>query len=200
MNASSTSETPLITLATRVTILRILGVPVFIVFVVYYLSSLKAGQPDETYRHIAAAVFFLVALTDALDGYLARSRNETSRLGTILDPIADKGLMLSGLILLTRPNIPELSPHIPIWFTALVISRDVILVAGAFIIHHVAASVHIRPHLIGKAATFFQVVTILLVLLQLPGMHFTLVVYAGGICTAASALIYIIAGIRQLET
>ena len=188
-----------ITLATRVTLLRILGVPVFVGFVVYYLASLKTGAPVEAYRHIAAGIFILVAATDALDGYLARKYKEVSRLGTILDPLADKGLLLSGLILLTRPSLPELWPHIPLWFTLLVISRDAVLIAGALLIHYVASEVKVRPHLTGKGATALQMLTILLVLLHANETFFLVVLSLAALLTAISGWIYLRDGALQLE-
>ena len=125
----------ILTLANKITILRILGVPVFILMLVYYTMGLAQGNAEELYRSVALVIFVVLASTDALDGYYARSRNEITTLGRMLDPIADKSLLLSGLILLTRPTLPGLLPHIPIWFTLLVISRDVVLILGSIIIH-----------------------------------------------------------------
>lgn len=186
-------------MATKITILRILGVPVFVVLLIYYLASIRAGAPEDGYRQAAFILFLLVAGTDALDGYLARRRGEISRLGTILDPIADKALMLSGLILLTKPSVPELVPHIPLWFTGLVISRDVFLVAGSFVIHYFAREVKIKPHLTGKIATALQVIVIAWVLAQAAPAWFFWVVLTAGIFTALSWWRYLIDGLRQLE-
>ncbi len=193
------SRNPPITLATKITILRLLGVPVFVVLVMYYLASLRAGAPQEGYRQAALALFITVAATDALDGYLARKRGEVSRLGSILDPIADKALMLSGLILLTKPSLPQLAPHIPLWFTGLVISRDVFLIAGALLIHAFARDVHVKPHLTGKIATVLHVVVIAWVLAQAASGWFPWVVGLAAAFTAASWGIYLVAGLRQLE-
>ncbi|HMO03976.1 MAG TPA: CDP-alcohol phosphatidyltransferase family protein [Kiritimatiellia bacterium] len=193
------TRSPPITLATRITILRLLGVPVFVVLVMYYLASLRAGAPQELYRQAALALFITVAATDALDGYLARKRGEISRLGSILDPIADKALMLSGLILLTKPSLPQLAPHIPLWFTGLVISRDVFLIAGALLIHAFAREVHVKPHLTGKIATVLHVVVIAWVLAQAAAGWFPWVVGLAAAFTAASWGIYLVAGLRQLE-
>jgi len=188
-----------ITLATKITILRILGVPVFVVLVMYYLASIRNGMPVDGFRQAALVLFLLVAATDALDGYLARKRGEISRLGSILDPIADKALMLSGLILLTKPSLPQLEPHIPLWFTGLVISRDVFLIAGAFLIHAFSSHVHIKPHFTGKVATALQMVVITWVLAQAAAEWFVWAVALAGIFTAASWGIYLVDGLRQLE-
>ncbi|MCB1069078.1 MAG: CDP-alcohol phosphatidyltransferase family protein [Verrucomicrobia bacterium] len=188
-----------LTLATRITLLRILGVPVFVVALVYYLISLRAGEPVELYRQLAAGIFILVAATDAVDGYIARKRNEITALGTFLDPIADKGLMIAALILLTRPNVPELSPHLPLWFTALVISRDVILIAGSVLLHLVTSQVKVKPHWTGKLATALQMLTILLVLLRASAEFFEVCLLAAATFTAISGARYILDGLRQME-
>lgn len=190
---------PPLTLATRVTLLRILGIPAFIVLVIYYLLGLARGAPEPVYRWWAFGLFAAVAATDALDGYLARSRNEVSTLGRVLDPLADKALLLSGLILLTRPDLADLTPHIPVWFTALVISRDALLVGGYFLVRHLAGAVHVQPRWTGKLATVLQMATILWVLAQGPDRYFPALVGAAGAFTAAAGLHYVVDGRRQIE-
>ena len=188
-----------ITLATKITMVRLLGVPVFIVLVMYYLASIRDGALDDHYRIAALALFLGIALTDALDGHLARKRGEITRLGSILDPIADKALMLSGLILLTKPAIADFEPRLPLWFTGLVISRDVFLVAGAFLIRFFAREVHIRPHLTGKLSTVMQVVVIAWVLARGTQSTLFMLVIIAAVFTAASGIIYLRDGLRQLE-
>lgn len=197
---SGASQTPRgVTLATKVTIARILGVPVFILLLTYYIIGLAGGDAREMHRLLALGVFVAVALTDALDGYLARSRNEVTALGRVLDPLADKALLLSGLILLTRPALPALVPHIPIWFTALVISRDVVLVGGYLLVHHFAGHVEVRPRWTGKLATVLQMLTICWVLLQASEAHFLWLVGTAAFFTAVAGLQYLVDGLRQLE-
>ncbi len=188
-----------LTLANKLTIVRILGVPVFILVVIYYLLSLRAGEGSDTLKAGALLLFTTLALTDALDGYLARSRNEITTLGRLLDPLADKALLLSAIILLTHPTIPELSPHIPVWFTLLVISRDVVLVLGAMLIHALAGHVDVKPHIVGKVATFFQMVTVFWVLIGAAPRPFFVCVLFAGLFTFLSGAIYLVDGIRQLE-
>jgi CDP-diacylglycerol--glycerol-3-phosphate 3-phosphatidyltransferase len=187
-----------ITLATKVTILRILGVPVFVLLLVYYTMGLKAGENHDTMRVLALAVFVLVAATDALDGYLARSRNEVTQLGRVLDPLADKALLLSGLILLTRPSLAGLQPHIPIWFTTLVISRDAVLIGGFFLVHHFVGDVRVQPRWSGKIATVLQMGVIVWVLCQAAEAWFFHFVAAAGVFTGISFVQYVIDGARQL--
>ena len=187
-----------LTLATKVTLLRILGIPVFVALVVYYLMGLRAGNDQVGLRIGAFAVFVLVAATDALDGYLARSRNEITKVGKVLDPLADKGLLLAGLILLTRPSVPQLEPHIPIWFTILVISRDAVLLTGYFVIHHLAGHTEVRPRWSGKTGTALTMVVVGWVLLQWDERLFNILVWTAAACTAISVLHYFTDGARQL--
>ena len=137
----------------------------------------------------------MASLSDALDGYIARRFNQRSRLGVILDPAADKGLMLSAIITLTFSPWPG---GLPLWFTTLVISRDVVLIGGAILLNQVVEHVRIRPHWTGKAATFFQMVTLAWVMLPLPGLMLkqSATVIAGAF-TLISAILYITDGIGQ---
>jgi len=186
-------------LATRVTLLRFLGIPVFVLTMIFYGMGLRAGEPDERYRVAALAVFLLVALTDALDGFLARSRGEVTRLGGILDPLADKTLLLAAIILLTRPSLPDLKPHLPIWFALAVISRDTLLVIGAFVLQHLSGSVHIRPRLTGKIATALQMGAVVWVLASGPHRSFLWLAGAAVLFTLVSGGQYVVDGIRQID-
>lgn len=196
---SKTPHPHAITLATRITICRLAAIPVFILLVLYYLASIRNGAPCHTYRYAAAAVFFLIALTDALDGYLARTRNEVTRLGSILDPIADKALLMSAVILLTRPSLPDLHPQFPVWFTLLVISRDVFLITGAFLLNSLTGHVEIQPHASGKAATLVLMAATLTALLQLPDPLFLTLVLTSTVLTAVSGILYTRDGLSQLK-
>ncbi|MCX6996152.1 MAG: CDP-alcohol phosphatidyltransferase family protein [Kiritimatiellaeota bacterium] len=189
---------PRLTLATKVTITRILGVPLFIVVLIYYLLGLSRGEENAIERMVALTIFVAVALTDALDGYLARSRNEVTDLGRLLDPIADKALLLSGLILLTRPSLPALAPQIPVWFTALLISRDVFLVLGSTLIYVLAGRLRVQPRFSGKVATVFQMATIIWVLIGGAARTFNWFVGLAAVLTTISWLQYTVDGARQL--
>lgn len=187
------------TLATRVTLLRILGIPVFVVLVIYYLIGLERHAANPQLRWWSLALFATLAATDALDGYLARSRNEVSNLGRILDPLADKVLLLAALILLTRPDLPGLTPHIPVWFTVGVVSRDVLLVGGYFLVRHLSGYVHVQPRWTGKLATVLQMATIVWVLAQASDRHFIWLVGSAGFFTLVAGLQYLRDGWRQVE-
>ncbi len=198
MNAKS-QHAPL-TLATKITIARILGIPVFVLILIYYKMSLVEGDPVEIYRPMALVLFILIAGTDALDGFLARTRDEVTRLGAILDPLADKALLLSAIILLTRPSLPELSPQFPVWFTLLIISRDAVLLTGSYVVHAMTGHVHVQPRFTGKAATFFQMAAIIAALIPLPLQLFFWIVGIAALFTLISGLQYIVDGVRQVES
>jgi len=188
-----------LTAATRVTLLRILGIPVFVVLMYYYLDTLRRQQPDEMLRVAALGVFAAIALTDALDGYLARSRGEITRLGRILDPLADKALLLSAVILLTRPSLPSLQPQLPVYLTASVISRDAILVLGYLLVHHYSGAIEVRPRLSGKTSTFLLMVAIVWALASGPIAPFRWICRAAALFTVIAGLQYLWDGVRHME-
>ena len=138
------------TTANKITIVRILLIPVFVMLAVYYGDSVQQGERNEALRLAAILVFLTAAVSDGLDGYVARHYNQRSKLGTILDPIADKGLLLAGLLTLT---FSDWGYHFPLWFPVLVITRDVVIVAGSFGLHYLNGEVHVRPRWTGKVAT-----------------------------------------------
>ena len=183
------------TLATKITIFRLVMIPVFVGFGVEYGKTVNAGRPEEIWRWLAVACFTLAALSDALDGYIARRFNQRSRLGTFLDPIADKALMLAALLTLSFANWGQ---YLPLWYAALVISRDLIQVSGAIAIGHIAGDIKVVPHWTGKLATVLQVVTIGWVFLAIKAPPVWVVASLAAIFTVWSAALYIGAGLSQL--
>jgi cardiolipin synthase len=93
----------------------------------------------------------VAAISDGVDGYIARRYNQISELGKMIDPLADKLLLVSAMLLLTLKN--EQLPRIPIWLTATILSRDAILIMGLLLIQHVCGKANVRPIMIGKVAT-----------------------------------------------
>ena len=114
------------------TILRILLIPCYIGLLIY-------GRFDQ-----ALIVLLVAGLTDALDGAIARMKNQHTRLGAVLDPLADKLLLTSGFITLSLIHL------IPLWVTILVVSRDVILMLGTAVAHFTDYSRGSYPHLLGQ--------------------------------------------------
>src|SRR2546421_12024978 len=109
------------TTANKITILRILLIPFFVVQVLYYV---KSGH--EQHQLLAILSFAVAAICDGVDGYIARRYNQRSELGAILDPLADKLLLISGIVLLSLDNHPYLET-IPLWLTGTIIGRDMLL-------------------------------------------------------------------------
>ncbi|MGI8431453.1 MAG: CDP-alcohol phosphatidyltransferase family protein, partial [Chthoniobacterales bacterium] len=179
----------------------ILMIPAFVLMALYYGESIKRGEPLEWQRYTAIAIFLLAAVSDGLDGYIARRYNQKSALGVILDPIADKGLLLSGIITLSISNWSDVDPqggHFPTWFHVLVISRDAVILIGSGVLHLLNGKVQVRPVWTGKVATFLQMAAIAWVMLQLHVLPLLYVVIAAGFFTLVSGVIYVMDGFRQL--
>jgi cardiolipin synthase len=120
------------------TILRILLIPVYVGFM--------------TYGHYGAALVTLLCagVTDALDGLIARRMNQRTKLGEILDPLADKLLLTSAFLTLAVLHL------VPSWVVILVVSRDVMLLLGTAVAHVTNSSIDITPTWLGKGTTLFQ--------------------------------------------
>lgn len=191
------------TTANKITVVRILMIPVFVMLAIYYGQSIQAGDPQEWQRFAAIIVFLIAAVSDGLDGYVARRYNQRSTLGVILDPIADKGLLLSGIITLSIANWSQHDPNygkFPLWFPVLVISRDAVILVGAIILHFlIGDKMKVKPSWTGKVATVCQMCAIAWVMLQLHFLPLLFVVSVAGAFTAISGVIYAVDGVRQLQ-
>jgi cardiolipin synthase len=147
----------IVTVPNILTMLRMVMVPIFVSMLFYgrFLTAL--------------AVFVLAGVTDGLDGLLARRFNQKSQLGTILDPIADKLLLVTSYIVL---SLPQIGPHplprhfpVPFWVTAAVISRDIFILVGAAAINIVTGFKGFRPSWLGKLNTTIQIISVILILI-----------------------------------
>jgi CDP-diacylglycerol--glycerol-3-phosphate 3-phosphatidyltransferase len=190
------------TTANKITVARILMIPAFVTMAIYYGESIQRGVPLEWERFTAIAIFLIASLSDGLDGYVARRYNQRSSLGVILDPIADKGLLLSGIITLSISNWSNVDPdygRFPAWFPVLVISRDAVILVGAMVLYLLNGKVQIKPNWTGKVATVLQMAAIGWVMLQLQFLSLIYVVIAAGIFTLVSGIVYVSEGVRQLQ-
>jgi CDP-diacylglycerol--glycerol-3-phosphate 3-phosphatidyltransferase len=190
------------TTANKITVARIVMIPAFVTMAIYYGQSIQRGEPLEWMRFTAIAIFLVAAVSDGLDGYVARRYNQRSSLGVILDPLADKGLLLSGIITLSISNWSEIDPdygRFPAWFPVLVISRDAVILVGAMILYLLNGRVHVKPNWTGKVATVLQMVAIGWVMLQLQFLPLFYVVVAAGVFTFISGVVYVTDGVRQLQ-
>ena len=161
------------TVANLLTIARMVLVPAFIMLVV-------SNQPGW-----ALGVFAAAGISDALDGFVARHFGQGSALGAFLDPLADKLLMTAALVVLSLPDHPASFPsftllnRFPILLTILTISRDVLIVLIALVIHLATGLTRFPATLYGKITTVTQVVTVCTMLLyNTLGIHSTTVVPA----------------------
>ena len=177
-------------LANKISIFRILLVPGIVASLVYY-------HPDrDGLRFLALGLFVLGIASDALDGAIARWQRQQTELGTLLDPIADKALILSTLISCSAvAGLPEWL-RIPAWFNLIVISRDVLLVAGAIVLFAIKGRWSVKPSWLGKWTTFAQMLVIPSVLLALPVKEPLLMIAAA--LTVCSAIGYVRSGIQTL--
>jgi cardiolipin synthase len=191
------------TTANKITVARILMIPAFVTMAIYYGQSIQSHAPQEWMRFTAILIFLVAAASDGLDGYVARHFKQRSSLGVILDPIADKGLLLSGIITLSISNWSESDPDygkFPIWFPVLVITRDAVILLGAVILHFfIGNKMKVKPSWTGKVATVCQMCAIAWVMLQLRFLPLTFVVVVAGIFTLVSGVIYVMQGVRQLQ-
>jgi len=182
------------TTANKITILRILLVPFFITQVIYYVQ-----EGLEYHRLLALLSFALAAVSDGIDGYIARRYDQRSELGALLDPLADKLLLVSGIVLLSLDNEPFL-PRIPLWLTATILSRDVLLLIGLAVIYYACGKVAIQPVLMGKIATVLQMTCVVWGLLKWDAGWLMIWSVGAVIFTGASGIIYVYRGVRQLST
>ena len=164
--------------------------PCLVAALVYY-------HPErDGLRFLALGLFVIGMASDAIDGFLARYHNQHTTLGTLLDPIADKALILSVLISCsTIHGLPDWM-RIPAWFNLVVISRDVLLIAGAIVLFAIKGQWSVRPNRLGKWTTFAQMLVIPTVLLGLP-IKLPLLVLAA-LLTVCSGIAYVRWGVRAL--
>jgi CDP-diacylglycerol--glycerol-3-phosphate 3-phosphatidyltransferase len=182
------------TLPNKITLVRILLIPVFVLMAVYYGSSVAEGRPDERLRYAAVGLFLAAALSDGLDGWIARKFRLKSVLGAVLDPIADKGLMLTAIVTLSIAGWPH---RLPLWYPVLVISRDIIILVGCGILYFLNGGLEVRPSLLGKSSTFLQMAAVSVVMFQWG--WYAPVVWISGTVTFLSGIGYVAEGIRLLQ-
>ena len=165
-----------------ITLLRIALVPVFLVFLIQNRYGLAAG------------VFIIAGLTDAIDGAVARMTNKKTELGALLDPLADKFLVLTAFVALA------LMGRLPLWLAGAVIIRDAAIIAGCFYFYRRGFRDAIRPTPLGKLTTFMLIFLLMVALAGLyMGREFALTEYLSRLAAAllaASGAQYIIRGFR----
>jgi cardiolipin synthase len=169
-----------------ITVARILLTPLFLIF----LEQKRYGS--------ALLIFFAAAVSDGLDGFLARYFNQRTELGAYLDPLADKLLLNTAFVGMAVMGL------LPVWLTVVVISRDVLILLGVAIFFITGTALKVDPSIVSKATTFMQLTTVCLTLLSLsllsvPIWILQLCYAATIIFTIASGGHYLILGLRLLQ-
>jgi CDP-diacylglycerol--glycerol-3-phosphate 3-phosphatidyltransferase len=180
------------TTANKVTILRILLIPLFVYEFLDYHHSLR-----EVSRWMCLAAFAAVAILDGVDGFIARRFNQKSELGALLDPLADKLLLMTSVILLSLQSSP-FSP-LPLWLIALILSRDVLIAIGFGVIVFTCGKANIRPKLLGKTTTVLQISIVLWTLLRFSSRIQLWLAVAVALGTFLSGMQYLYDGFKQLS-
>lgn len=134
-------------------------IPTAFTFLRIVLTPIIIGAMILGYWGAAFFFFVFACLTDVIDGLLARLLNEKTLLGAFLDPIADKLLLTSCFFTLAFISTPLFS--IPRWFVLFVVSKEIIQVAGGFIIYRLRGHLNIQPTLLGKTTTCIQMIFIM---------------------------------------
>jgi cardiolipin synthase len=147
------------------TMLRLILLPVFLWIMLEGAERSAGGHDQRRYRWAAVGVFAMMAMTDKLDGYLARKLHQTSRLGTLLDPLADKLLVACSIILLSFSWVAPAGYSIPKLVVILIYGKDVVVAGAALTVLYFAGRVYVAPRMLGKASTFFQLTLIMATLL-----------------------------------
>lgn len=149
----------------------------------------------------AIASFFIVSVLDGVDGYIARHYHQISELGKVLDPLADKLLLVSAIVTLSVDRGIYLG-EIPLWLTGTIIGRDLLILVGLIVIHYTVGKVLVRPRFIGKIATVLQMAVVIFILLEWDFGRGELVLryltLAAAIFTGVSGLLYTWDGMKQL--
>jgi cardiolipin synthase len=181
--ASSPVSQARLTIPNLITLFRIILTPLFIIFLI-----------QGNYRK-AFVVFVLAGVSDMADGLIARTWQQKSRLGSYLDPLADKLLMAASFVTLSIYH------QIPSWLTVVVLSRDVVLAVGVVIFRLADVPLVVRPSPAGKWTTTFQLITVGFVLLNkiwtFPPLVLPVFFWVTGILTIISGMQYFYRGIKQ---
>lgn len=178
---------PLINVPNLLSVSRVLLIPVFLLMLLH-------DSPTGAF-----IIFLIATSTDFLDGVAARILHQKTKLGAILDPASDKILMTAAFLILAIPHI-SVPNSLPIWLTITVISRDLYIVTGAFLLFRRIGRKSFPPTLLGKICTIFQMSVLLLVLLlntlQRPAPSLLWFYVFTMILTILSGIHYTLIGIR----
>ena len=173
--------------ANSLTILRVILVPVFIIAILY------------TKLNIALVIFVVASITDCLDGYVARTFEQKTRLGAIMDPLADKLLVGSAFICFSIVKDLPVYLKIPVYVPIIIISRDVIILLGVMCLFMLSKqeNIEIKPTMVSKITTVFQMITVISLLLRF--IHSNWLWNITVVLTVISGLDYLRIGSKQIN-
>jgi cardiolipin synthase len=179
-----------LTAANQLTLLRMVLIPPFAILLMY------------EFRGWALVVFLTAGVTDLFDGLIARRTGQKTTLGAWLDPMADKLLLVTMFVMLTLPGIGSAN-RLPLWFTILVLSRDIAIVLTVAVVNLAVGPRTFRPSIFGKIATATYIVTGVITLyfnyLDVRSPIITAFVYASLAITFVSAFHYLIKVVHPLN-
>ncbi len=141
----------------RLTVLRLMLVIPFV------MALLKMGDYPAA-RVVAMVLFGVMALSDLLDGIIARKFNQRTQLGAVLDPLADKAMIICATIVLALPGTPP-DVRLPTWVVVAVVAKDIWVLAGCVVVFMLSGGLRMGPSLSGKASTLGQAIMVALTLL-----------------------------------
>lgn len=154
------------TLATRITLLRIFLIAPFVMLMLNINNPEYPQGQRHFFRYLATAIFLVMAISDGIDGYLARRRHQATRLGAFLDPLADKLLMTCACLLLASERaMVSHDFRLPIEVVVMIIGKDMFLLIGFIVVFLFTHEVRVIPVRIGKIATALQLVMVGTILL-----------------------------------
>jgi cardiolipin synthase (CMP-forming) len=172
-----------LTAANQLTLLRVILIPPFVILLLY------------GYRGWALVTFLAAGVTDLFDGLIARTRGQKTTLGAWLDPMADKLLLVTMFVMLTLPGLGTAN-RLPLWFTVLVLSRDIVIVLTVAIVNLAVGPRTFRPSIFGKIATATYIMTGVVTLyfnyLETASPLIAVFVYASLVITVVSAFDYLL--------
>jgi len=189
-----------LTLASKVTVSRILLIPVFAALAWRYGQSVTAGETNESLRWWALAVFLVAAASDGVDGWIARRFNQKSDFGAFIDPIADKGLMLTGVVMAGLFDWGDAGWRLPLWYVALVFLREAVILGGIGVLWSKHRHVKMDPHWTSKLCTVLQMFALGWVMLRVPLFSPALACIPAALLTLWSGIEYFRQGQRILRS
>jgi CDP-diacylglycerol--glycerol-3-phosphate 3-phosphatidyltransferase len=192
---------------TRITLMRILLIAPFVGCMLNTHDPQLTEELQELLRYIAVGLFFLMAISDGIDGYLARRRKQITKLGTFLDPLADKLLITCASLLLVSERGHVEGWQLPSMVVVLIIGKDILITLGFLVVYLITSHIHIVPVRAGKLATALQLSMVTAVLVApemaavIPGYRWFVRVlwWLAAAAAVLAALIYIRNGSRYIE-